>query len=111
MGNIEIWKGNQIANSMASKILITMDEDGCPTEEHPFPPPIKILHRLAHLWDHRIIHDWGQILGRGPNGRLYFPDGRELQWANPTMKLSLPQQLLTALTYLRALLTSTDHDH
>jgi len=87
-----------------------MDEDGCPKEEQPFPPHIKILHRLAPLGNHRI-HDWGPILGRGPIGRPYFLDDRELQWINPTMKLPLPQPLITALTYLRALLSSTDHEH
>ena len=35
----------------------------------------------------------------------------ELQWVNPTMKMPLPQPLTTALTYLGALLTSTDHMH
>jgi len=58
MGDIEIWKGSQIANSIATKIPITMDEDGCPTEGQPFPPPIEILHKLPPLWDHRI-HEWG----------------------------------------------------
>ena len=34
----------------------------------------------------------------------------ELQWANPTMKLPLPQPLTTAITYLPALLSSTNHE-
>jgi len=49
MGGIEIWKGNYIANSIATKNPITMDEDGSPTEWQSFPPLIKILHRLAPL--------------------------------------------------------------
>ena len=108
MGDIEIWKGNQIANSKTSKIPITMDEDGCPTEEQPFPSLIKILHRLGPLWEHQN-NDWGQILGRGPDGWHYFFGNKELQWANPTIEMPLPHPLTKALTYLRALMFSTDH--
>ena len=109
MGDIKIWKGNQIAISLPTKIPITMDEDGCPTEEQPFPPPIKTLHRLAPLWNHQI-HDWGQIPVRSLNGRPYFIDKRELQWANTAMKMPLPQPLTTSLTSLRALVSSMDHE-
>ena len=108
MGDIEIWTGNQIASSITSKMIpIPMDEYGCPTEEQPFSPPTNTLHRLALLWEHKI-HEWGQILGRGRDGRPYFLDDRELHWANPTMKTPLPIPLTSALTYLRSLLSSTD---
>ena len=80
---------------------------GCPAEEQHFPPPTKFLQRLVPLWEHSI-HDWEQILGRGPDCLPYFLDGRELQWANPTMRTPLPQPLLSVLTYMRALLSSTD---
>ena len=51
------------------------------------------------------------ILGRGPDGRPYFIDGRELQWVNPNLRTPLPHTLLAALTYLRVLLASTDPAH
>ena len=47
IGDIEILKGDQIATSLTTKIPIAMYEDGCPTEEQHFPPPIKILHIMA----------------------------------------------------------------
>ena len=62
-----------------------MDGDGCPDEEQPFPPPTKILQRFVPLWDHSV-YTWAQILGRGPDGCLFFLDARELQWANPVMR-------------------------
>ena len=39
MGDIEIWEGNQIASSIATKISITMDKDGCfvPRKNNPSP--------------------------------------------------------------------------
>ncbi len=83
-----------------------MDDDGCPMDEQPFPLPIKILHRLAPLWEHNI-DDWEQILGRGPNGRPYFLDDKKLQRANPSLKAPILQKLTASLTYLRALLSST----
>jgi hypothetical protein len=110
MGDTDIWSGNQISSSLTIRIPVTMDEDGCPTETQPFPPTIKILQRLVPLWEN-AIHTWAQILGRGPDGRPYFLDDREIQWANPTMRSPLPHTLRDALTYLRALLSSRDTDH
>ena len=65
---------------------------------------------LVPLWEHSI-HAWAQILGRSPDGRPYFFDDRELQWANPTLCTPPPKSLLTALTYLRAPLASKDPAH
>ena len=110
MGDTEIWSGNQISTSLTANIPITTDEDGCPVDTQPFPPTINILHRLVPLWEHSIC-TWAQILGRGPDGRPYFLDDREIQWANPTMRTPLTQPLQEALTYLRALLSSRDPEH
>ena len=110
MGDTEIWYGNQISTSLTTRIPIIMDEDGCPNENQPFPPVINILRRLVPLWEQEVL-TWAQILGRGPNGRPYFLDDREIQWANPTIRTPLPQPLLEALTYLRALLSSADPEH
>jgi hypothetical protein len=66
-----------------------------------------MFQRLVPLWEHSV-HDWAKILGRGPDDRPYFLDDRELQWANPNMRTPLLQPPLAALTYLRALLSSTD---
>ena len=87
-----------------------MDEDDCSEEEQIIPPQTKILQRLVPLWEHSVL-EWAQILGRGPDGRLYFLDDRELQRANPAMRTTFPQPLLAALAYLRALLSSTDPAH
>jgi hypothetical protein len=84
-----------------------MDKDGCPMKDQPFPQSTKILHKLVPLWEHSI-YEWGQLLGRGPNGRPYFLDDRELQWASPTLQSPIPQPLRKALTYLCGLLASTD---
>jgi len=107
MGDTTIWAGNHISAFIAARSLITMDEDGCPTEDQPFSPTTEILRRLVPLWEHSF-HDWAQILGRGLDGRPYFLDDRELHWANPTMRTTLPQPIRSALTYLRALFFSTD---
>ena len=72
-----------------SIIPVITDEDGFPAEEQLFPSTTKILQKLVPLWAYSI-HEWTQILGRGPDGRPYFLDNRELQWANPT--LSTPPQ-------------------
>ncbi len=96
MVDAEIWSGNDIATSLNGKITITMNEDGCPAVEQPFPPPTKILHKSSPLWE-QGIHEWGQILGRGPNGRSYFLDDRELPWANPTLQTNLPPLLRSSL--------------
>ena len=74
-----------------------MDEDGCPQEEQPSPPQTKILQRLVPLWEHSVL-DWAQILGRGPDGRPYFLEDKELQWANQAMRTPFPQPMLAALT-------------
>jgi hypothetical protein len=77
MGDKDIWSGNHISTSLAPKIPIIMDEDGCPAKKQPFPPVINVLQRLVPLWEH-AVHTWAQILGRGPNGRPYLLDDREI---------------------------------
>ena len=47
IGDTTTWAGNQISTSITSKIPITTDTDGCPTEDQPFPPTTKILQRLV----------------------------------------------------------------
>jgi hypothetical protein len=37
MGDTEIWIGNRISELLAAKIPITMDADGCPEIDQPFP--------------------------------------------------------------------------
>jgi hypothetical protein len=49
MGATEIWSGNQISASIATRIPIIMDEDSGPEKEQLFPPPTKILKRLVPL--------------------------------------------------------------
>jgi hypothetical protein len=49
IGETEIWDGNQITASLAIRVLITMDSDGCPVEEQPYLQPVKILHKLVPL--------------------------------------------------------------
>ena len=110
MGATEIWSSNQISASLIAKIPILTDEDDCPDEEQPFPPPTKIFQRLIPLWKHSV-HTWAQILGHGPDGRPYFLDDRGLQWVNPATQTPLSQPLLAALTDLRAVLPSTDSAH
>jgi hypothetical protein len=110
MGTTEIWSDNQILASITAKIPIIPDEDGCPAEAQPSPPTTIILQKLVPLLEHSI-HEWVQILGRGPDGRPYFLDDMELHWIKPNLPKPLPQTLLAALTYLRALLASTDPTH
>jgi hypothetical protein len=43
----EIWSGNQISTSIPSRILIHLDEDGCPREVQPFPHPTLLIRKLA----------------------------------------------------------------
>ena len=110
VGSPKIWSGNQISISISSRIPIHLDEDGCPLEVQPFPRATQLL-KSAPLWEHEI-HTWSQILCRGPNGRPYFLEGRELQWANPSLHFPrLPESLTQALKYLRVLLSSTESAH
>jgi len=78
----EILSGNHISISISSRIPIHLYEDGCPLEVQPFPHATHLLRKLALLWEHGI-HNWSQILCRGPDGRPYFLEERELLWANP----------------------------
>ena len=103
-GGPEIWSDNRISFSVASRIPIQTDSEACPSDTQPFATPLSILQKLSPLWEHGV-HNWTQILGRAPNGRPYFLDEREFQWANLTMRLPLPQALTHALNYLRLLLS------
>ncbi len=108
VGGPEIWSGNQISTSIATRIPINLDEDGCSCEIQPFPHATCLLGKLAPLWEYGI-HNWSQILCRVPDGHPYFVEERELQWANPFMQFPLPEVLTHALDYLRVLLSSTYH--
>jgi hypothetical protein len=107
VGGPELWSGNRISTSIATRIPIDLDAEGCPCELQPFPQATHLLGKLAPLWEYGI-HNWSQILCRGPDGHPYFFDERELQWANPNMQFPLPEVLTNALQYLRILLSSTD---
>ncbi len=104
-GGPEIRSGSQISTYISSLIPIQQDEDGCPLKAQSFPKATLILKKITPLWDHGIL-EWSKILCRAPNGRPYFRDERELQWANPSMMSPLPQKLANALKYLRTLLLS-----
>jgi hypothetical protein len=84
-----------------------MNEDGCPLDTRQFPQPTLLLEKLVPLWEN-TFNNWSQILGRAPNGRLYFREERELIWANPSIRLPLPHNLVHALKYLIAVLASTN---
>jgi hypothetical protein len=104
-GRPEIWSGSQISTSISSLIPVQLDEDDCPLQTQPFPEATLILKKLTPLWDHGI-NDWSQLLGPAPNGRPYFLDERELEWANPSTNFSLPKKLAHDLKYTRTLLSS-----
>ena len=106
----EIWSGNHIFTSISSRILVHLDEDGRPLEVQPFPHATLLLRKLAPLWEHGI-HTWSQIICRGPDGRPYFMEERELKWANPSIKFPLLEALTRALDYIRILLSSKDPTH
>jgi len=78
IGGPEIWSGNQISTSIATRIPIDLDAEGCPCELQPFPQATQLLDKLTPLWEYGI-HKWSQILCRGPDGHPYFFDERELQ--------------------------------
>jgi len=110
-GGSEIWSGNQISLSVSSRIPIHLDEDGCSLEVQPFPQATHLLLKLAPLWE-LGIYNLSQILCHGPNGRPYFLEERELQWAKPSLHFPLLSESLTqALKYLRVILSSTDPAH
>jgi hypothetical protein len=106
VGGPEIWSGNQISISIAARIPINLDGDGCPCDTQPFPQATSLLGKLTPLWEYGI-HKWSQVLCRGPDGHPYFLEKWELQWANPSLQFPLPKVLTQALLYLRILLTST----
>jgi hypothetical protein len=108
-GGPEIWSGNQISTSISSLIPIQLDVDGCPLKTQTFPKPTFIKKQLTPLWDHEV-HEWSQLIGRAPNGRPYFLNERELQWANPSMVFPMLQTLAYTLKYLRTLLSSNSSE-
>jgi hypothetical protein len=110
VGDPEIWSGKQISTSIMTWIPIHLDEDGCPLEVQPFPHVTLLLRKLAPLWEHGF-HNGSQVMCRGPDGHPYFMEERELQWANPTIKFSLPTVLTRTLDYLRILLSSKNYTH
>ncbi len=59
------------------------------------------------MWEYGI-HNWFQVLCRGPDGHPYFLEERELKWANPSLQFPLPKVLTQTLLYLRILLSSTN---
>ena len=67
------------STSISSRIPVHLDEDGCPQEVQPLPHATYLLRKLAPIWEHGI-HNRSQILCRGPDGRPYFTEDRELQW-------------------------------
>ncbi len=78
---------------------------------HPAVHPIHApLAKVGSRWENEF-HNWAQILGRAPDGRLYFLEERELIWANPSVSFPLPNNLTHALKYLRAVLASTSLAH
>ena len=95
---------------VCSRIPIHLDEDGCPMEVQPFPQATHLLQKLTPLWEHGI-HNWSQIGCRGPDGRLYILEERELQWANPSLQSPPPEALTQALKFLWVLLPSKDPAH
>jgi hypothetical protein len=99
VGGPEISSGNQISSSISSRIHVHLDKDGCPLEVRPFPQATLLFRKLAPLREH-VIHNWSQIICRGPDGRPYFMEERELQWANPSIKFPLPEAFPRALDYL-----------
>ena len=107
MGDIEIWTGIQILALVASKIPITMDTNGCPTEDQPFPRPPTSYTDNPSYGNIKYTNGF-RSYGKAMAGRPYFLDDHELHRANPTMKTFLPQPLTAALIYLRAILSSTD---
>ena len=106
----KIWSGDQISSYISSWIPIHMDDDGCPPDTHPFLQATLLLQNLAPLWVHGD-HTWAQILCRGPDGRPYFLEERELQWANPIMHFPFPKVLTQTIKYPRELLSSMDSSH
>jgi len=110
VGGPEIWSGNQISTSISSRVPAHLDGDGCLLEVQLFPLSTLLLRKLAPLWEH-WFHNWSQIICRGPNGRPYSMEERELHWANPSVKFLLPDALTRALDYLMALLSSKDTNH
>ncbi len=49
-GRSEICSGNEISTSLTSWIPISMDEDGCPLLEQPFPSATSLMGKLALFW-------------------------------------------------------------
>ena len=74
------------------------------------PQPTLLMQKCVPLWEHGF-HNWAQILGRATDGRPYFPDEREQILTNPSISFPLPQNLIHALKYLRAVLASTSLAH
>ncbi|WP_233380300.1 hypothetical protein, partial [Escherichia coli] len=61
MGGPEIWSGNQISTSIATRIPIDLDDEGCPCEHQSFPHATHLLGKLGPLWEYGT-HNWSHIL-------------------------------------------------
>ena len=76
-------------------------------ETQKIPQATLLLRKLALLWEGEV-HNWAQILCRGPDGHPYVIEERELQWANPSLQFPIPEVLTQALKYLRVVIFSRD---
>ncbi len=85
----KIWSGNPISTTVLPRNPVHLDEDGCPLEIQPYLLATLLLRKLTTLWE-QGIHNWAQIMCRGPDGRPYFLEERELQWANSSLQFLLP---------------------
>jgi ribonuclease HI len=111
-----LWKGNPISDFISSVIL--PHPDALPLDEPAFPPHLYVLRKLAPIWAHGIYRWDTLICSSKPRGRpsanaptpsLLLRTHAQLLRANPSLPTS--GTLPAAITFLHALLTSTDMKH
>jgi hypothetical protein len=110
LGGPEIWSGNPISTTLTLSILITTDEDGCPTPSQPYTRVNRILRKLIPLWEHNIF-TWEQIAKLSPNKRPYLLSDEGILWANPHLRNKIASTLQKAILYLRKLLHADSPEH
>ncbi len=104
-GGPKIWSGNQISISLSSRILIHMEEDGCPIKNQPFSQLLLLLQKTSTALGARRPQ-LGPYHGSCPRRSTLIPRGKGTSLSNPRHTFSAQTKLARALKYTRALFSS-----
>ena len=72
LGPPPMWEGNPISRFLVETVPISLDADGSPLPNQPFPRIDAILRQLTPLCTNNIV-SWTQLARLDPGGRAPLP--------------------------------------